>query len=473
MRPLDWGRQLFKGEDELSLTSGSIGRSLFHLSLPIVIMNLFQTTYNLADTFWLGQYDTAALAATSFTFPMVLLYISIGMGISAGGSILVAQHRGANEPLLASRAASQTVTLSTISALSLGALGYLFIDDVLAIISASPRVLALSTAYMRIISLGLVFMFGFVTFMALMRGAGNTVTPMLVVGASVLLNIILDPVLIFGWGPFPEWGIRGAAMATIFSRALAFGVGLWIMIRSEVGIRVRVADLQPTADCVFTQLRLAVPASVEGVSRTLSLNLLLLIVGLFSTTVVAGYGIGMRVLSLVYLPTVAIARGIETMTGQNIGAMQPDRAETATGFAAKFLFVSLCIVGVVTWSGAETIVGLFTTDPAVTHSGAIFLRHVAPTFGFIGVVRVFTASFRGAGQTLTAAVIVLLMYGIIRLPTAQFGAVSVGASGVWTTIAATNVIGAIIAYGWYRYGAWRTVAETDSEDHSNMTPTDD
>lgn len=473
MNPLGWGRRLFKDEEELSLTSGSIGRSLFHLSVPIVIMNLFQTTYNLADTFWLGQYETAALAATSFTFPMVLMYISIGLGISAGGSILVAQHLGADEPRLATRAASQTLTLSVIGAVGLGSLGYQFVNDVLAIIGASPRVLVLSTAYMRIISLGLVFMFGFVTFMALMRGAGDTVTPMVVVAGSVLLNLVLDPVLIFGWGPFPEWGIRGAAFATVFSRALAFGVGVWIMVWSDMGIRIRIADLRPSADCALTQLRLAIPASVEGVSRTLSLNLLLLIVGLFSTTVVAGYGIGMRVLSLVYLPAIAVARGIETMTGQNIGAMQPDRAETATGFAARFLFIALSVMGIVTWLGAEAIVGLFTTDAAVTHSGAVFLRHVAPTFGFIGLVRVFTASFRGAGQTLTAAAIVLLMYGIIRLPTAQLGAVSLGSSGVWTAIAATNVLGAVLAYGWYRWGTWRTITETESRRHANASPTDD
>jgi Na+-driven multidrug efflux pump len=114
--------------------------------------------------------------------------------------------------------------------------------------------------------------------------------------------------------------------------------------------------------------------------------------------------------------------------------------------------------------GAEAIVSLFTTDATVTHSGAVFLRHVAPTFGFIGVVRVFTASFRGAGQTLTAAAIVLLMYGIIRLPIAQLGAVSIGSSGVWTAIAATNILGAVLAYGWYRCGTWRGTAETERTD---------
>jgi putative MATE family efflux protein len=464
---------MFKSEDQLDLTNGRIARPLFHLSLPIVIMNLLQTTYNLVDTFWLGQYDTAALAATSFTFPMVLLYISIGLGISAAGSILVSQHLGAGDRPLATAAASQTITLSVLGAIGLGGVGYVFIDDILRVIGPSPQVLELATVYMRLISLGLVFMFGFVTFMALMRGAGNTVTPMLVVAVSVGLNLALDPFLIFGWGPFPEWGIRGAAVATVVSRALAFCVGLWIMFRGNRGIRIRLSQLRPTTECVATQLRLSIPASVEGISRTLSLNLLLVIVGLFSTTVIAGYGIGMRVLSIVYLPAIAVARGIETMTGQNIGAVQPDRAATATHFAARFVFGVLAIIGVIAWFGAEAIIGAFTTDPEVAHSGAVFLRYVAPTFGFIGVVRVFTASLRGAGKTLSAAVIVLLMYGLVRLPVAHFGAITVGPSGVWLSIAATNLVGAVLAYTWYRRGTWRNMADPEQDSNLDTHPTSD
>lgn len=465
--------RLFKSEDEITVTSGSIARPLFHLSLPIVIMNLLQTTYNLADTFWLGRYDTTALAATSFTFPMVLLYISIGFGLSTAGSILVAQHLGAGERSLATRAASQTLTLSVAGALLLGGVGWFVVDDVLVVIGPSPQVLELATAYMRLISLGLVFMFGFITFMALMRGAGDTVTPMLVVAGSVGLNVALDPVLIFGWGPFPEWGIRGAAIATVTSRALAFGVGLWVLFRRRRGIQLELSELRPTVECATTQLRLSIPAAAEGISRTVSLNLLLVIVGVFATPVVAGYGIGMRVLSIVYLPAIAVARAIETVTGQNIGAVHPDRAARATYFAARFVFGALAIVGVITWLGAEMIVGVFTTDDAVAKSGAVFLRYMAPTFGFIGLVRVFAASFRGAGQTLTAALIVVLMYGVIRLPIAQVGAVAVGPSGVWVSIAVTNLIGAALAYAWYRRGTWREPATADRTRSRDLCSADD
>jgi len=208
-RRLDRLSGLFKGRDEFDLTSGDIAGPLFYLSLPIIVTNLLQTAYNLIDTFWLGQYSTEALAAISFAFPMVFLLISVGMGLSVAGSVLVAQHIGADEESEAEYAASQTVALSLLGAVILGLFGYVFVDGLLGLLGASPDVLPLATDYMEVISLGMPFMFGFFVFIALMRGYGDTITPMLVMLGSVLLNVILDPFLIFGWGLFPELGIEG------------------------------------------------------------------------------------------------------------------------------------------------------------------------------------------------------------------------------------------------------------------------
>ena len=154
-------RGVFKMRGEFDLTSGSIARPLFYLSLPIVVTNLFQTAYNLTDTFWLGQYSTNALAAISFAFPMVFLLIALGMGISVAGSVLVAQHTGADEPREAEYAASQTVTFAALAAVVIGVVGYVFVDEFIGLLGASPAVLPLAAGYMRVISLGLVFMFVF------------------------------------------------------------------------------------------------------------------------------------------------------------------------------------------------------------------------------------------------------------------------------------------------------------------------
>ncbi|QLK26190.1 MATE family efflux transporter [Natrinema zhouii] len=464
---------LFKGREEFDLTEGGIAKPLFYLSLPIVVTNLMQTAYNLIDTFWLGQYSTDALAAISFAFPMVFLLISVGMGLSVAGSVLVAQHIGADEESEAEYAASQTVALSLLGAGILGLVGYVFVEELLGLLGASPDVLPLATDYMEVISAGMPFMFGFFVFIALMRGYGDTITPMLVMFGSVVLNVILDPFLIFGWTvvenaplvgtiAFPELGIQGAAIATVLSRGLALVVGLAIMFRGTRGVRIRLRQMRPDLSYARKLVRIGFPASIEGMGRALSINLLLVIVALFPSTVVAAYGVGTRVFSVIFLPAVAVARGVETMTGQNMGAEKPDRAKAAADFAARTMFVILGALGVVAWIGARPIIAVFTTDPEVVEIGTTFLRYVAPSFGFIGVMRSYNGSFRGTGKTLTAAAIVLVTYAVVRLPIAALlSQTTMEYRGIWLAFAVSNVVGASLAYGWYRRGTWRTADVTE------------
>jgi len=475
-----WGGRvsLFKGQEELDLTDGGIVKPLIFLSLPIVITNLMQTAYNLADTFWLGQYSTEALAAISFGFPMVFLLISLGMGLSVAGSVLVAQHTGADETEKAEYAASQTVTFAFLASVILGAVGYPFVRPFLRFLGASPDVLPGATAYMQVVALGLPFMFGFFVFISLMRGAGDTLTPMFVMFGTVVLNVILDPFLINGWtviqhAPvvgtigFPELGIQGAAIATVFSRSLAMLVGVAIMVSGTRGIQIHVSDMKPDFRYLRKILRIGVPASIEGTGRALSINALLLVVGLFSTPIVAAFGIGTRVFSVIFLPAIAVARGVETMTGQNIGAGKYDRAERANYAAAKGLFAILAIVGVLIFLVPTPIVSVFTDDPAVLREGATFLRYVALSFGFIGIMRAFTGGFRGAGKTMVAAAISILTLAGIRLPIAyiasqfQFSLPYIpsqsifGVRGIWVAFFISNIAGAAIAWVWFNRGTWR------------------
>ena len=478
---------MFKGPEELELTEGGIGMPLFYLSVPIVVTNLLQTAYNLVDMFWLGQYSTTALAAVSFAFPMVFLLISLGLGISVAGSVLVAQNVGAGDHRQAEYAASQTVMFAFVGAAVLGGVGYLIVDDLLALFGAAPATLAAGTAYLRVISLGLPLMFGFFIFISLMRGYGDTVTPMVVMFGTVVVNIALDPFLIFGWTlvtdaplvgtvTFPELGVVGAAYATVFSRALAMVVGLAIMFSGTRGVRIRLADMRPDAAYFRKMLDIGAPASVEGTARAASVNALLLVVGSFSTVVVAGYGIGIRVFSVIFLPAIAVSQGVETMAGQNIGAERPDRAGRTAHFASKWMFLILGAAGAVIFLLPAPIAAVFTDDPEVVAVGAEFLRYVALTFGFIGVIRAYTGAFRGAGQTLVAAVIAVTFLGLVRLPVAAalaFGVgpyslslagatvevpslvAALGPPGIWWGFVVSNVVGAAVAYAWFRRGTWR------------------
>jgi len=477
---------VFKSRDEFDLTAGDIGKPLLYLSLPIVITNLLQTAYNLADTIWLGQFSTDALAAISFAFPLVFFLISLGLGLAIAGSILVAQNVGADDEAQAEFAASQTVTFSIIASLLLGTVGYFIVDELLVFLGASGGVLAGATAYLRVISLGMVFMFAFFVFMSLMRGYGDTITPMLVMFATVVLNVVLDPFLIFGFDANPLFdalgqdqlrqtllaatgytghGVEGAAIATIASRAMATAIGMTIMFRGKRGIQIRPAEMVPDLAYLRKILRIGVPASVEGTGNAIAVNLMLLIVGLYPDFVVAAYGVGVRMFSVIFLPAIAVGKGVETMVGQNIGAQKQDRAAAASHFAGKGMLAILAGVGVLVWFSAGSIVSVFSNDPRVVEAGRLFLRYVAPTFAFTGVFHVYKGGFRGAGKTLTAAIISITMLGGIRVPVAWLAAqpLGLGYRGIWLAFAIANVAGAAIAFGWYMRGTWRDVDLTEDD----------
>jgi putative MATE family efflux protein len=215
-----------------SITEGGLVRPMFRLAWPIVVIQLLQVTYNIADTFWLGRLSADAVGALSLAFPLIFLLISIAGGFTTAGSILVAQYTGADSEGSAGKVAGQILSFVTALALALSAIGYVATEPMLSAlpsqVETTAQVIPLAADYMEVFFLGLPFLFGFFVFSSLMRGYGNTRTPMRVMLVSVALNVVLDPMLIFGWGPFPALGIEGAALATIFSRGVASALGFYI-----------------------------------------------------------------------------------------------------------------------------------------------------------------------------------------------------------------------------------------------------
>jgi putative MATE family efflux protein len=455
----------FKSKDELDLLDGPVGKNLFYLSLPVIVINLLQTMYNLADTFWLGQYSGDALAAISFAFPLVFFLISLGMGVAVAGSVLVAQFEGSGRSERVNYAASQTIAFSVLTSVIFGVFGYFFMGDIVGLLGATGGVATSATEYLRVISIGLFSMFGFLVFQSLMRGYGDTVTPMLLMLGTVILNIIIDPLFIFGWWIIPELGVKGAAYATVLARSLSLAVGIWMLFTGRRGLTISLSRMKPDFGFFKKMMGIGVPASVEGTGRSVSVNAVTAVVGTtFADPVVAGFGIGIRVFSMIFLPAAAVGRGVESMTGQNIGAENFDRAGETARDGAKYSFLILSALGVITFIFADQIAGVFTTEARIAEIAAEFLRYVAFSFGFIGILRCYNGSFRGAGKTITAAVLSIATLGVIRLPLAYFGANSLGTRGVWIAFFVSNVLGATIAFLWYQRGTWRQkITEEDQQ----------
>ena len=230
-------------ETEDSLTEGSLLRPMFRLAWPLVVIQLLQVAYNVGDTFWLGALSPDAVGAVSLAFPLLFLLIAVGGGFTAAGAILIAQHTGA-ESGKGGLIAAQTISFVSLVAIGLGVIGYVATEPMLALLPAQDAtqaaIIPLAAEYLQVFFLGLPFLFGFFVFVSLMRGYGNTRAPLVVMLVSVLLNLVIDPVFIFGLGPVPRLEVQGAAVASVISRGLATAIGFYVLYYTDVG-----PDIQP------------------------------------------------------------------------------------------------------------------------------------------------------------------------------------------------------------------------------------
>ncbi|MFC4549263.1 MULTISPECIES: MATE family efflux transporter [Halorussus] len=466
----------------VDLTDGDLLKPLVVLSLPLVLSQMMQTAYNLADTFWVGRLGQDAVSALSFSWPLVFLMISIGGGFTIAGTVLVAQSKGAGRDEEVDHIAGQTIAFVTLVSVAFSALGYVLTPTMLDVIGATPgtHVYALSVTYTRTIFLGVFFMFGFFIFQALLRGWGDTKTPMYLMLFGVVLNVVLDPVLILGFRDnvlfgylgleglqrtlygmtgFAGFGVQGAAIATVLSRGVGALVGVALLFSGRVGIHLSLDDLWLRAETVRRIVRIGAPTSVEQSTRALGVSVMTAIVALAGADAVAAYGIGNRLLTLVLMPALGLSQSIETVVGQNLGAGKPDRARRGVFMAAGMLGAVLVVVSALAYAFADPIVGVFITGKnaaAVVDLGADYLAVIGPTFVFLGVYQVLNGGFRGSGSTRTAMVFAILSLFVFRAPPAyallSWG--GLGAQGAWLGIALSNVLTALAAAVWFLRGTW-------------------
>ncbi|GAB3018591.1 MATE family efflux transporter [Natronobiforma cellulositropha] len=465
------------------LTEGTLVRPMFRLAWPLVVIQLLQVAYNVGDTFWLGMLSETAVGAISLAFPLIFLLISLGGGFTAAGAILIAQHTGArtgDDGLIA----GQTVTFISIVAICLGVLGYVVTDPMLSMLPADAEtqaeIIPQAAAYMRVFFLGMPFLFGFFVFVSLMRGYGNTRAPMRVMFISVLVNLALDPLLIFGVGPFPRMEIQGAAVATVVSRGLATAIGFYILFYTDVGPTIERAHLRPRLEYVSKITRLGVPTALEQSMSSLAMVTLTAMIATFPPAVVAAYGLGNRLISLAFLPAMGMGQATDTIVGKNLGAGKPERAERATWIASGVIGAIMFAGALVAYVFAEPIVGVFmmadTEGAAATIAyGTTYLRFAAVMFVFMGVLQVILGAFRGAGNTKTALAFSVVTLWLARVPV-TYVLVFVegwGTTGIWLGVVVGDIVGATAAIAYFTRGTWKGSLVDEREDSSGVPPTDD
>ncbi|WP_129115254.1 MATE family efflux transporter [Halegenticoccus tardaugens] len=439
---------------------------MIRLAWPMVVIQLLQVAYNVADTFWLGRLSADAVGALSLAFPLIFFFISVGGGFTAAGSILVAQYRGADSDRSAGLIAGQTLSFVTLIAVAIAVAGFLLTGPLLALLPTDPEtgrhIVPLAADYMRIFFLGMPFLFGFFVFISLMRGYGDTRTPMRVMVVSVAVNVVLDPLFIFGAGPIPAMGIEGAAVATVGSRMIATALGLYVLFGTSAGPSIHRGDLSLVPSHVRDIVSLGVPTALEQSSSAMAMILMTGMVATFPPAVVAAYGLGNRLISLVFLPAMGLAQAVDTVVGQNLGADEPERAERASRLAMTLVTVVLLVPVAVALLFPDPIVGVFLppgTERAAETVGfaSEYLRIAASMFVFMGVLQIALGTFRGAGNTKTALAFSMVTLWVVRLP-ATYYLVFVagwGPTGIWTAVALGDVVGAVAAVAWLLRGTWK------------------
>ncbi len=451
------------------MTTGSISPKLASLAWPLVVGNLLQTFYNLADMFWVGRVSTEAVAAVSLMFPTSWLFVSLAMGLTAGSVALVSQHVGAGNDRAADNVVAQTTILGVLLGTVLATLGYLFRRPLLTLVGAEGQVYVEALQYIEVLFFSIPFTFLFFVFRAVLRGAGDTRTAMWLMVLSAGMNVILDPILILGWGPIDGMGTQGAAVATLIARVFAAVVGVYVLLRGNWGIQLRLEDLSPDWPVLKRLVEIGYPATIDGAARSFAAVAMAALVARFGAVPTAAYGVGVRLMSVSWTVSGAVGQATATGVGQNLGAETPERAAEVTWKATAGTLAVLFAAGGLMVAFPDVAMRVFTDDPAVVAEGINFLHIIGLFLSFFGGLMVIQGGFRGAGDTRVAMALSFLSRWVFRLPIAlilaygwtfQLGPLTLsglawGVDGLWWAWSISAIVSFVMGVLWFSLGRWR------------------
>ncbi len=438
-------------------TSGSVLKSLLMLAGPIVLTNLFHTAYQLVDSFWVGKLGATAVAAVTLSFPIIFILITLGGGFSIAGTILVAQNFGAKKLEDVNSISGQTVGLMALISIPIMLLGYFAAGPIMQLMGADSAVLPEATSYLKVSSLGIMFMFSFFVFQSLMRGVGQVSKPLYIVAFTVFLNAILDPLFIFGYGSFEGFGVTGAALATIITQGIASVIGLYILFKGKNVIKIGLKDFRLDFSLIKRMFFLGLPASVEQSMKSIGFAIMSGLVATFGTAIVASYGIGIRMLTFVIIPAFGLSMATSTLVGQNIGAGKPERAKEIAAKSAQIGGGLLLIISLIFFIAAEPLASIFIkNDPQVVANAAKLIQFMSFAFPLMGVTLVLNGSYQGAGNTKITMLFSIISLWIFEFPLSYYLSKYTGLNetGLWLAVPLANLCSLIVTLVYFNFSDW-------------------
>jgi putative MATE family efflux protein len=459
--PLRW-IQLLRAAisgSESGLTDMSLRRAVILLAVPMVLEMSMESLFAICDVFFVAKLGAEPVAVIGLCEGLMAIVYALGMGIAMPATALVARRMGEAAPERAAQAAVQAIALGVLVGGALSIPAAWLAPDLLTLMGASDSVVAIGTNYARFslassVIIVLLFVCG-----GIFRGAGDAAMAMRALWLANLINIVLDPCLIFGVGPFPELGLTGAGAATLIGRSVGVGFFLYKLTRPGRRIQVRPRDLRVAPPIIAQLARLGVGATGQYLIETSSWVLLVRIVAIFGSSVLAGYTIATRVLVFALLPAWGLSNAAATLVGQNLGAGKPERAEKSVWITGTYNMLFLALVSIAFLLSARPIVGIFTTDPNVLRVGSECLTVMSYGYVFYAWGMVLLQAFNGAGDTTTPMFVNLGCFWGFKLPCAYIAAktLGLGPQGVYWAVVLAYSLSAVVSFVIFRRGRWKTV----------------
>jgi putative MATE family efflux protein len=446
-------REAVRGS-HMNFTTGSLNRAILLLAIPMVLEMVLESLFAVVDVFWVGRIGEDAVATVGLTESMLTLVFAIAMGLSLSTTAMVARRIGEGDPKDAAVAGVQAIFLGLILSVAIGVPCWIFAPHLLRMMGASPEIVAVGSTYARIALGGSGVVMMLFLNNAIFRGAGDAAIAMRLLWLSNIINLALDPCLIFGMGPFPRLGVTGAALATFSGRGIGVLFQFYRLMRGTERIRILRRQIRLKWEVLWRLIRVSATGIVQFVIAQSSWIGLVRIVSMFGAAAVAGYTIAIRVVIFAILPSWGLSNAAATLVGQNLGAKHPQRAEKSVWRTGLYNVVFLGGIGVVFIVFAVPIVRIFTHDPAVV---AACLRIVS--YGNIGYAYelVILQAFNGAGDTITPTIVNFFGFWIFEIPLAYWLAIHqrLGASGVYWSIVIAEAAIAIASVMLFRRGKWK------------------
>lgn len=443
---------------EYNFTTGSISRAILILSIPMVLEMMMESVFAVADIFFVSRLGAEAVATVGITESLMTLMYAIAIGLSMGTTAIVSRRIGEGNAQGASVAAVQSIILGIIISVPFALLGIFYAPELLQLMGASDEIATELYSYTAIMMGGNVVIMLLFIINAVFRGAGDAAISMKVLWFANILNIILDPILIFGLGPIPALGITGAAIATTFSRGLGVLFQIYMLAGRSKRIEVHLRNIKLEMKVMSRLVRLSLGGIGQFLIATASWVGLVRIIAEFGSVALAGYTIAIRIIMFSLLPSWGMSNAAATLVGQNLGAKKPDRAEKSAWICGGINTVFLVLIGTGFYFFAEDLLQLFTTEPEVIAIGASCLRIVCLGYLFYGMGMVMTQAFNGAGDTVTPTWLNFICFWLIEIPVAWFLAITLNMeeNGVfWSIVIAESLLG-LFGVTIFRRGTWKS-----------------